>query len=290
MMETTSPDQAMPSEHEYLANMVKLWQRKQSQAAAPPKSQGSRAGTLPQVAASGSSTRRSPDGTCSTPPAPPRRQPKWRPRHTPRLSRDDYIVVLKPRAPFELKLVLPSDRAGDGIRAYPGEHSSTSFHVWPVWDQNILVCSVTSLPMTQCLLGDIQLPVGDQQLPFWGMPGRPGKSAGVSSPSTRLKHHSASNQNSNGRKALSWRSANSVTLLLRWRPSRARSTGHEAPPLHLPQCRGLRAPVQEDNPGLFPLRYHWASTLGLPATYSRSLYPLWHSSPSDFGRPSSTRM
>ncbi|XP_037573175.1 motility hub protein FimV [Dermacentor silvarum] len=47
-METTSSDQAMPSEHEYLADMVKLWQRKQSQAAAPPKGQGSRAATLPQ--------------------------------------------------------------------------------------------------------------------------------------------------------------------------------------------------------------------------------------------------
>ncbi|KAH7959124.1 hypothetical protein HPB49_008443 [Dermacentor silvarum] len=158
----------MPSEHEYLADMVKLWQRKQSQAAAPPKGQGSRAATLPQVAASGSSTRRSPDRTRTAPPSPPRRQPKWRPRHTPRLSRDDYIVVLKPRAPFELKSVLPSDRAGDAIRAYLGEHSSTSFHVWPVWDQNVLVCSVTSLPMAQRLLGDIQLPVGDQQLPFRG--------------------------------------------------------------------------------------------------------------------------
>ncbi|KAH7933765.1 hypothetical protein HPB49_016966 [Dermacentor silvarum] len=167
-METTSSDHAMPSEHEYLADMVKLWQRKQSQAAAPPKGQGSRAATRPQVAASGSSTRRSPDGTRTAPPSLPRRQPKWRPRHTPRLSRDDYIVVLKPRAPFELKSVLPSDRAGDAIRAYLGEHSSTCFHVWPVWDQNVLVCSVTSLPMAQRLLGDIQLPVGDQQLPFRG--------------------------------------------------------------------------------------------------------------------------
>ncbi|KAH7937246.1 hypothetical protein HPB49_009517 [Dermacentor silvarum] len=114
-METTSSDQAMPSEHEYLADMVKLWQRKQSQAAAPPKGQGSRAATLPQ-----------------------------------------------------LKSVLPSDRAGDAIRAYLGEHSSTSFHVWPVWDQNVLVCSVTSLPIAQRLLGDIQLPVGDQQRPFRG--------------------------------------------------------------------------------------------------------------------------
>ncbi|KAH7934002.1 hypothetical protein HPB49_020202 [Dermacentor silvarum] len=112
--------------------------------------------------------RCSPDGTRTAPPSPPRRQTKWRPRHTPRLSRDDDIVVLKPRVPFELKSVLPSDRAGDAIRAYLGEHSSTSFHVWPVWDQNVLVCSVTSLPMAQRRLGDIQLPVGDQQLLFRG--------------------------------------------------------------------------------------------------------------------------
>ncbi|KAH7976829.1 hypothetical protein HPB52_020333 [Rhipicephalus sanguineus] len=39
-METTSSDQAMPSENVYLADMVKLWERKQSQAAAPPKGKG----------------------------------------------------------------------------------------------------------------------------------------------------------------------------------------------------------------------------------------------------------
>ncbi|KAH7941397.1 hypothetical protein HPB49_013331 [Dermacentor silvarum] len=206
-------DQAMPSEHEYLADMVKLWQRKQSQAAASPKGQGSRAATLPEVAASGSSTRCSPDGTRTTPPSPPRRQPKWRLPHTLSLCRDDYIVVLKPRAPFELKSVLASDRAGDAIRAYLGEHSSTSFHVWPVWDQNVLVCSVTTLPMAQRLLGDIQLPA-------------PGKSAGVSSPSTQLKPLSASNKNSNGRKALSWWSANKATA-----PAAQPATGAPQSPL-----------------------------------------------------------
>ncbi|KAH7940860.1 hypothetical protein HPB49_007095 [Dermacentor silvarum] len=101
-METTSSDQAMLSEHEYLADMVKLWQRKQSPAVAPPN-----------VAASGSSSRRSPDGTRTAAPSSPRRQPKRRPHHTPRLSRDEYIVVLKPCAPLELKSVLPSDRARD---------------------------------------------------------------------------------------------------------------------------------------------------------------------------------
>ncbi|KAH7953625.1 hypothetical protein HPB49_010729 [Dermacentor silvarum] len=144
-METTSSDQAMPSEHEYLADMVKLWQRKQSQAAASPKGQG------------------------WLPPARPRAalQTEGAPHHLPRRgvnpSGDPAILLVSPS-------VLPSHRAGDAIRAYLGkrEHSSTSCHVWPVWDKNVLVCSVTSLPMAQRLLGDIQLPVGDQQLPFRG--------------------------------------------------------------------------------------------------------------------------
>ncbi|KAH7945475.1 hypothetical protein HPB49_011192 [Dermacentor silvarum] len=150
-METTSSDQAMPSEHDYLVDMVKLLQRKQSQAAAPPKGQG------------------------WLPPARPRAalQTERAPHHLPRRGVNPggdptILLVSPPRAPFELKSVRPSDRAGDAIRAYLGEHSSSSFHVWPVWDQNVLVCSVTSLPMVQRLLGDIQLPVGDQQLPFRG--------------------------------------------------------------------------------------------------------------------------
>ncbi|KAH6943049.1 hypothetical protein HPB50_014312 [Hyalomma asiaticum] len=132
-METTSSNQAMPSENEYLVDMVKLWERKQSQL---------RAGTRQKTAASGSSSRP---------------------------STEDYIAVLTPRAPFELKSVLPCDRAGDAIRTYlGGGPSSGTLHVWPVWDQNVLVCSVTSSSMAQRLLGDIKLLVGHQQLPFRG--------------------------------------------------------------------------------------------------------------------------
>ncbi|KAH6928910.1 hypothetical protein HPB50_021278 [Hyalomma asiaticum] len=61
------------------------------------------------------------------------------------------------------------------------------------------------------------------------------------------------------------------------------------PALHLLlQCRGVHTPLQKDHPRLYSLRHHWSSTIGLPATHSRSLYPLWHSSPSDCARPSST--
>ncbi|KAH6933828.1 hypothetical protein HPB50_018402 [Hyalomma asiaticum] len=54
------------------------------------------------------------------------------------------------------------------IPTYLGGPSSGTLPVWPVWDQNVLVCSVTSSSMAQRLLGDIQLLVGDQQLPSRG--------------------------------------------------------------------------------------------------------------------------
>lgn len=128
-METTFSDQAMPPENQYLADMVKLWERKLSQAASAPKRNSSRAVAQQKAATSSSSSRPSTDGACTTAPASLMRQVKWRPRHTPRLSRDDYIVVLKPGAPFELKSILSSDRVGDAIRAYLGEHSSSTLHV-----------------------------------------------------------------------------------------------------------------------------------------------------------------
>ncbi|KAH7962047.1 hypothetical protein HPB52_014051 [Rhipicephalus sanguineus] len=42
-METPSLHQAMSSKNKYLAEIVKLWERKQSHAAAPPKGNGSSA-------------------------------------------------------------------------------------------------------------------------------------------------------------------------------------------------------------------------------------------------------
>ncbi|KAH6930027.1 hypothetical protein HPB50_008098 [Hyalomma asiaticum] len=158
-METTSSNQAIRSENAYLADMVKLWERKQSQ---------TRAGTRQNGGCFRSSSRPSTEGAPTAGSFSPKHPLKWRPRHMPRLSRDDYIVVLNPRGPFELKSVLPCDRAGDAIRTYLRGASSGTLHMWPVWDHNGLVRSVTSSSMPQGLLGDIQLLVGGHQLPFRG--------------------------------------------------------------------------------------------------------------------------
>ncbi|KAH7973075.1 hypothetical protein HPB52_021033 [Rhipicephalus sanguineus] len=155
-METSSADYVMPSENEYLEDMVNTWKRKKAK---------SKPASLPQDAAT---ARRPTDAACTSAPSPPAKQRKCRPRQTPRLSRDDYIVVLKPRVPCELRTSVPADRVGDAIRAYLGDQTTAQVQVWPIWDQNIIVCSTTELPKAQKLLGDFQLPVGDQQLPVRG--------------------------------------------------------------------------------------------------------------------------
>lgn len=76
-MKTTSSDKAMPLENEYLANMVKLWQWKQSQAAAPTKCKGWHAVVRQKAAASSLSARPSTGGVRTAPPSSPMRRLKW---------------------------------------------------------------------------------------------------------------------------------------------------------------------------------------------------------------------
>lgn len=174
-MEISSPAKTMPSEDEYLDDMVRLWQRKQAKSKSASQQQRDAAAGRHSPAVQGTPARH-PSGGASTsaPSSQPAKQRKWRPRQTPRLSRDDYIVVVKPRVPCELRTFVPADRAGDAIRRYLGDRTTTQIQVWPIWEQNILVCSTTILPMAQRLLGDFQLQVGDQQLPVRGHAKAPG--------------------------------------------------------------------------------------------------------------------
>ncbi|KAH6946055.1 hypothetical protein HPB50_011352 [Hyalomma asiaticum] len=75
-----------------------------------------------------------------------------------------------PKASHSLRALtfVPADRVGDAIRAYLGDQTTAHVQVWPIWEQNIIICSTTVLPQAQQLLGDFQLLVGDQQLPVRG--------------------------------------------------------------------------------------------------------------------------
>ncbi|KAH7982540.1 hypothetical protein HPB52_005499 [Rhipicephalus sanguineus] len=132
--EQAMPSEAMPSEDEYLEDMVRIWKRKQAQSeSASQQQRGAAAGCHPPVVQGAPARRPTGGAPTSASSSLPARQHKWRPRQTPRLSRDDYIVVVKPRVPCELRTCVPADRVGDAIRNYLGDRSTTLVQVWPIW-------------------------------------------------------------------------------------------------------------------------------------------------------------
>ncbi|KAH7940287.1 hypothetical protein HPB52_022824 [Rhipicephalus sanguineus] len=106
---------------------------------------------------------------CATQSAPPGKYIwKEEPFEAKSLPYFEYDLIHKPRVPCELRTFLPGHRVGDAIRAYLGDQTTAQVQVWPIWEQNIIVCSTTMQPKAQKLLGDFQLPVGHQQLPVRG--------------------------------------------------------------------------------------------------------------------------
>ncbi|KAH8031790.1 hypothetical protein HPB51_020861 [Rhipicephalus microplus] len=85
---------------------------------------------------------------------------------TPRIEKDDIIVVLKPRETLDLKATFGPGQAGAAVRSVFGADASVGLAVWPLWDQNVLVCTLKSVDATERLLRDIKLPVGGRQLTF----------------------------------------------------------------------------------------------------------------------------
>ncbi|KAH6929124.1 hypothetical protein HPB50_023755 [Hyalomma asiaticum] len=108
----------MPSEDEYLEDTVRLWQNKKAKSKSASKQQqrDAAAGRIPQLC---KERRR----VISPVPA---KQRKWRPRQNPRLSRDDYIVVVKPRVPCELRTFVPADRGHQALPRCTDHHANSS--------------------------------------------------------------------------------------------------------------------------------------------------------------------
>ncbi|KAH6924441.1 hypothetical protein HPB50_017521 [Hyalomma asiaticum] len=160
-MDTTQSENLPPSEDEVLNDMVRLWRRKQKTLALKDT------GGVQQQAAACSAPALHRDaaraalkgGTC---------KPQWRPQQTPRIGRDELIVVLKPRTTLDLKATFVPGQAGAAVRNLIRDCGEVELTVWAVWDQNVLVCGLNSVPAAERLLGDVMLVVGGRQLPFRG--------------------------------------------------------------------------------------------------------------------------
>ncbi|KAH7936422.1 hypothetical protein HPB52_023407 [Rhipicephalus sanguineus] len=77
------------------------------------------------------------------------KQLQWRPKNTPRIEKDDIIVVLKPRETLDIKAAFGPGQAGAAVRSILG---------------------ADAMDAAEKLLRDITLPVGGRQLPFPGHP------------------------------------------------------------------------------------------------------------------------
>ncbi|KAL3205756.1 hypothetical protein MRX96_052939 [Rhipicephalus microplus] len=131
-MDTVQTETPLPTEEEYLEDMLRVWRGRKNAAVA---SRDARAPAEKQQAASRplqAQGKNAPSVTSQR-----AKQLQWWPKNTPRIEKDDIIVVLKPREALDLKATF-----GPGKKpALQSSASSEPTHVWdlrcgPLWDQN----------------------------------------------------------------------------------------------------------------------------------------------------------
>lgn len=133
----TEDEAPMSTENECLQALVRLRQRKQQANGA---SKGN-AGAAPLASNAGNSlSAGNTGGVRAAPPPRTKTASNWRPKQTPRLRTNDLIVVLKPRGTLDLKMAFRHGDIGSAVAQYVGEVVAGDLNVWPVWDQNVIVC------------------------------------------------------------------------------------------------------------------------------------------------------
>ncbi|XP_077485817.1 uncharacterized protein LOC144096826 [Amblyomma americanum] len=161
--DTTQGEDPLPTEDDYLQDMVRVWRGKKNAAAAS-RDAGTGA-TQQQAPASSAHTQ---GASALNAASKSSKQLRWRPQNTPCIEKDDIVVVVKPRNTVDLKTTFGPGRAGAAVHSILGDDANAGLEVWPVWDQNVLVCVLISVDAAEKLLRDIVLPVGEREPPFPG--------------------------------------------------------------------------------------------------------------------------
>ncbi|KAL3206117.1 hypothetical protein MRX96_052891 [Rhipicephalus microplus] len=99
-MDTAQTETPLPTEEEYLKDMLRVLERKEEHSSSRAK------------------------------------QLQWRPKNTPRIEEDDIIVVLKPRETLDLKATFGPGQTGTAVCSILGADASVGHAVSPLWDQN----------------------------------------------------------------------------------------------------------------------------------------------------------
>ncbi|KAL3246744.1 hypothetical protein MRX96_057475 [Rhipicephalus microplus] len=109
-MDTAQTETPLPTEEEYLKDMVRVWRGRKNTAVA---SRDARAPAAKQQAAS---RHQQAQGKNAPSVASQRaKQLQWRPKNTPRIEEDDIIVVLKPRETLDLKATFGPGQADASV-------------------------------------------------------------------------------------------------------------------------------------------------------------------------------
>ncbi|KAH8022425.1 hypothetical protein HPB51_024419 [Rhipicephalus microplus] len=143
-MDTAQTKTPLPTEEEYLRDMLHVWRGRQNAAVA---SRDARAPAAKQQAVS---RPQQTQGKNAPSVASQRtKQLQWWLKNTPRVEKDDIIMVLKPRETLDLKATFGPGQPGAAVRSILG---------------------ADAMDAAKRLLRDIKLPVGGHQLTFRGHP------------------------------------------------------------------------------------------------------------------------
>ncbi|KAL3206915.1 hypothetical protein MRX96_052742, partial [Rhipicephalus microplus] len=118
-MDTAQTETPLPTEEEYVKDMLRIWRRRKNTAVA---SRDARAPAAKQQAAS--RPQQAQGKNVPSVASQRAKQLQWRPKNTPRIKEDDIIVVLKPRERLDLKATFGPEQAGAAVRSILGADAS----------------------------------------------------------------------------------------------------------------------------------------------------------------------
>lgn len=93
---------------------------------------------------------------------------KWRPTAMPRLRKEDFTIVIKPRVTISLKTALQNGELGALLSAYVNPSSADILSVWPIWDQNIVIATTQDVNAANALAREFTLNASKGPIPVVG--------------------------------------------------------------------------------------------------------------------------
>ncbi|KAH7984176.1 hypothetical protein HPB52_017716 [Rhipicephalus sanguineus] len=118
-MDTARIKAPMPTEEEYLQDMLRVWRGKNSAVASRD------AGALAAERDAASRSQHAQGKSAPSVASQRAKQLQWRPKNTPLIEKDDIIVVLKPREMLDIKVTFGPGQAGTAVCSILGADATT---------------------------------------------------------------------------------------------------------------------------------------------------------------------